>query len=81
MKGSIGPMLHLGQWMTDVEVDKGAVASCRGPDVAKRVAFALAQEELTQEFFPYGLRATSSNARIPAGADCDHYCSRRYRIS
>ena len=24
MKGGIGPMLHLGQWMIDVEVDKGS---------------------------------------------------------
>ena len=51
MKGSIGPMLHLGQWMIDVEVDKGPWPAAAAPILPKRVAFAFAQEELTQDFF------------------------------
>ena len=42
MKGGIPPMLHLGLWIVDVEVDKGAAVNGCGPGAVIRHGFKLA---------------------------------------
>ena len=52
MKGSIGPMLHLGQWMIDVEVDKGPWPAAAAPTLRNESRSRLRRKSL-HRLFPY----------------------------
>ena len=51
MKGGIGPMLHLGQSMIDVEVDKGPWPPAAAPTLRNESRLRLRRKSLHRNFF------------------------------